>query len=178
MSRIGNKPVTVPSGVKVELVNDIIKVEGPKAKLDKLLPPLVELAIEDTLVTVSRVEETKRARAMHGLTRSLIASMVIGVTEGFKKDLEIIGVGYRAQMSGNKLNINLGYSHPIEYDVPEGVTVTVTDNTKISVQGPDKQIVGQVAATIRGFRKPEPYKGKGIRYAGEQIVLKEGKTVG
>ena len=178
MSRIGNKPVTVPSGVKVELVNDIIKVEGPKAKLEKPLPPLVELAIEDTLVTVSRVEETKRARAMHGLTRSLVNSMVKGVTEGFTKNLEIRGVGYRAQISGSKLNINLGYSHPIEYDVPEGVTVTVTDNTKISVQGADKQKVGQVAAIVRGFRKPEPYKGKGIRYADEQVVLKEGKTVG
>jgi large subunit ribosomal protein L6 len=178
MSRIGNKPVTVPSGVKVELVNDIIKVEGPKAKLDKPLPPLVDLAIEETLITVKRVEETKRARAMHGLTRSLIASMVVGVTEGFTKNLEIVGVGYKAQISGSKLNINLGYSHPVEYNVPEGVVVTVTDNTKLSVQGADKQKVGQVAATIRGFRKPEPYKGKGIRYAGEHIVLKEGKTVG
>lgn len=177
MSRVGNKPIPLPSGVKVVLDDNIVKVDGPKAKLTKALPPLVELKIEDELLTVSRIEETQRGRAMHGLTRSLIAGMVIGVTEGFKKDLEIIGVGYKAQIGGNKLTLNLGFSHPVEYSLPEGITVTVADNTKVSIEGADKQIVGQVAATIRGFRKPEPYKGKGIRYAGEHITMKEGKTV-
>lgn len=178
MSRIGNKPISVPSGVKVALDENIVKVEGPKAKLTKALPPLVELKIEDNLLTLSRVEESSRARAMHGLARSLIASMVIGVSEGFKKDLEIIGVGYRAAIGGNKLTLSLGYSHPVEFIVPDGITVNVTDNTKLSIEGADKQVVGQVAATIRKFRQPEPYKGKGIRYVGEHIVMKEGKTVG
>jgi len=178
MSRIGNKPITVPSGVKVELIGDIIKVEGTKAKLERKLPPLVSVELGENLITVKRDDETKRARSMHGLTRSLLEGMVIGVSQGFTKKLEIVGVGYRAQVAGSKLTINLGYSHPVEYAVPEGVTVTVTDNTKVLVEGADKQAVGQVAAIIRGFRKPEPYKGKGIRYEGEHIALKEGKTVG
>lgn len=178
MSRVGNKPIPVPSGVKVSLADNIVSVEGPKAKLSKPLPPLVELKIDDDLLTLTRVEETKRGKSMHGLARSLINGMVIGVTEGFKKDLEIIGVGYRAQVGGNKLTLNLGYSHPVEYTVPEGITVSVADNTKLSIEGADKQVVGEVAATIRKFRKPEPYKGKGIRYVGEYIVMKEGKTVG
>jgi len=178
MSRIGNSPIPVPSGVKVSLVDNIVHVEGPKAKLTKALPPLVELKIEDTLLTMTRVEETKMGKSMHGLARSLVASMVIGVTEGFRKDLEIIGVGYKAQVSGNKLTLNLGYSHPINYTVPDGIKVVVTDNTKISVEGADKQVVGEVAATIRKYRKPEPYKGKGIRYLGEYVAMKEGKTVG
>ena len=178
MSRVGNKPIPVPSGVKVALDDNIVKVEGPKAKLTKELPPLVELKIEDELLTVTRVEETNRARAMHGLTRSLIAGMVIGVTEGFRKDLEIIGVGYRAAIAGTKLTLSLGYSHPVEFNIPEGITVTVQENTKLAIEGSDKQVVGQVAATIRKFRPPEPYKGKGIRYLGEYIALKEGKTVG
>jgi len=178
MSRVGNKPIPVPSEVKVLLDDNIVKVEGPKAKLSKALPPLVELKIEAELLTVTRIEETNRARAMHGLARSLIAGMVTGVVEGFKKDLEIIGVGYKAQIAGNKLTLNLGYSHQIEYNVPEGVTVSVADNTKLTIEGSDKQVVGEVAATIRKFRKPEPYKGKGIRYVGEYIAMKEGKTVG
>jgi large subunit ribosomal protein L6 len=178
MSRIGNKPIQVPAGVKVELSDDIVKVEGAKAKLERKLPPMVSVEIGDNLITVKREDDTKRARAMHGLTRSLLEGMVTGVSKGFIKKLEIVGVGYRAQVAGNKLTINLGYSHPVEFTVPDGVTVTVTDNTKLSVEGADKQAVGQVAAIIRGFRKPEPYKGKGIRYEGEHIVLKEGKTVG
>ena len=177
MSRVGSNPIPLPSGVKVVLDDNIVKVEGPKAKLQKALPPLVELKIENDLLTVSRVEETQKARAMHGLTRSLIAGMVTGVTEGFKKNLEIVGVGYRAQVDGNKLTLLLGFSHPVEYILPEGITVTVADNTKLSVEGADKQAVGQVAAIIRQFKKPEPYKGKGIRYADEHIVMKEGKTV-
>jgi large subunit ribosomal protein L6 len=178
MSRIGNKPIPVPAGVKVELSDGIVKVEGAKAKLERKLPPLVSVELGDNLITVKRDNDTKRARAMHGLTRSLLEGMVTGVSKGFVKKLEIVGVGYRAQVAGNKLTINLGYSHPVEYTVPDGITVTVADNTKISVEGADKQAVGQVAAIIRGFRKPEPYKGKGIRYEGEHIILKEGKTVG
>jgi large subunit ribosomal protein L6 len=178
MSRIGNKPIPVPAGVKVELSDDIVKVEGAKAKLERKLPPLVSVELGDNLITVKRENDSKSARAMHGLTRSLLEGMVTGVSKGFVKKLEIVGVGYRGQVAGNKLTINLGYSHPVEYTVPDGITVTVTDNTKLSVEGADKQAVGQVAAIIRGFRKPEPYKGKGIRYEGEHIVLKEGKTVG
>jgi len=178
MSRVGLKPIPIPSGVKINLGDGAINVEGPKAKLSQDLPPLVSVRVEDDTIFVSRDDESNRAKAMHGLARSLIAGMVIGVTEGFKKELEIVGVGYRAQTSGSKLTLNLGFSHPVVYDIPQGVTVTVTDNTKISVEGANKQMVGEVAATIRRFRKPEPYKGKGIRYAGEYIAMKEGKTVG
>ncbi len=178
MSRIGNQPIPVPSGVKVTLDNNIVNVEGSKAKLSKNLPPLVQLKIEDEVLNVTRENETKEARAMHGLARSLIAGMVLGVTEGFKKQLEIIGVGYRAQIQGSKLTMNLGYSHPIEYLIPEGIKVQVENNTQLTIEGADKQMVGEVAAVIRRFRKPEPYKGKGIRYLGEHIIMKEGKTVG
>jgi len=178
MSRIGNQPIPVPSGVKVRLDDNIVYVEGSKAKLSKKLPPMVQLKIEDEVLNVTRDNETKEARAMHGLARSLIAGMVLGVTDGFKKQLEIIGVGYRAQVQGQKLNMNLGYSHPIEYKIPDGITVTIENNTQITVEGADKQMVGEVAAVIRRYRKPEPYKGKGIRYLGEHIIMKEGKTVG
>ena len=178
MSRIGNQPIPVPSGVKVSLDNNIVLVEGAKAKLTKELPPLVKLNIEDTVVTVTRDNDSKEARAMHGLTRSLINSMVIGVTDGFKKQLEIIGVGYKAEVKGSKLVLTLGYSHPIEYIIPEGITVAVENNTQITVTGADKQMVGETAAIIRRYRKPEPYKGKGIRYLGEHVIMKEGKTVG
>lgn len=178
MSRIGNKEIKIPSGVKVNVAEGTVEVQGPKDKLSISLPPMTSVTIDDDTLTVKRDNETRQAKALHGLARSLINNMVIGVTEGFKKDLEIVGVGYRAQVSGQKLTLNLGYSHQVEYQAPEGVTITIADNTKISVVGSDKQAVGEVAATIRRFRKPEPYKGKGIRYAGEHIVMKEGKTVG
>ena len=178
MSRIGKQPIKLPAGVKVALVDGDVVVEGPKAKLTKALPPMVEMVVDGDTVTMNRADDSKRARAMHGLARSLVAGMVIGVTDGFQKKLEIVGVGYRAQVAGNKLTMNLGYSHPIEYDIPEGISVTVENNTQITVQGADKQVVGEVAATIRRFRKPEPYKGKGVRYQGEHIIMKEGKTVG
>lgn len=178
MSRIGNKSIAIPSGVKVSASGSTVNVEGPKSKLSLELPPLTKVAVESDTITVTRNDDTRKARAMHGLARSLVNNMVVGVTEGFKKELEIIGVGYRAQASDKKLTLSLGYSHPIEYAVPEGITVSVADNTKITVEGSDKQSVGQVAATIRKFRKPEPYKGKGIRYVGEHIIMKEGKTVG
>lgn len=177
MSRIGKKPIPVPANVKVTINGAEIIAEG-KSKLSMTLPELVKAEMVGTEIIVTRDDETRRSSAMQGLARSLINNMVIGVAQGFKKDLTIIGVGYKAQSTGNKVVLNLGYSHVIEYIVPEGVKVTVTDNTKIAVEGADKQMVGQVAATIRRFRKPEPYKGKGVRYADEKIVLKEGKTVG
>jgi len=178
MSRIGKKQITIPSGVKVALKGDVVEVEGPKSKLSMSLPPLVSVDVDASAVNVKNNDETRKASAMQGLTRSLINNMVVGVTEGFKKELSIIGVGYKAQVSGSKLTLNLGYSHPVIYDVPKGVTVTVTDNTKLLIEGADKQQVGEAAATIRRFRKPEPYKGKGIRYVDEHVVIKEGKSVG
>lgn len=178
MSRIGNKPIPIAAGVKIAIQDDTVVVEGAKAKLQIDLPPHVSVKVADDAVEVSRDGDSKTARAMHGLARSLINNMVIGVSQGFKKELEIIGVGYRAQISGQTLTLNLGYSHPVVFEAPKGVTVTVADNTKLTVEGADKQVVGEVAATIRRFRKPEPYKGKGIRYVGEHIAMKEGKTVG
>jgi len=178
MSRIGKQPIKLPSGVKVQVAGGEVVVEGPKAKLGRPLPPLVGINVDGDVVTVTRENDGKRARAMHGLARSLVAGMVVGVTDGFQKKLEIVGVGYRAQVAGNKLTMNLGYSHPIEYAIPDGISVAVENNTQITVQGADKQLVGEVAATIRRYRKPEPYKGKGIRYQGEHIIMKEGKTVG
>lgn len=177
MSRVGNKPIAIPSNVKVSVNGGAVDVEG-KEKLSANIPPLVSIDVEDSLIKVSRKDETRQSSAMQGLARSLINNMIVGVTEGFKKELQIVGVGYRAQASGQKLTLNLGFSHPVEYEAPKGVTVTVTDNTKITVEGADKQMVGEVAATIRRFRKPEPYKGKGVRYADERISLKEGKSVG
>jgi large subunit ribosomal protein L6 len=178
MSRIGNKPIQIPSGVTVTLKDGMMSVEGAKSKLCKKIPPKVEITIKDSIINVKPAVNSKTAGAMQGLTRSLLDGMVEGVTKGFKKNLEIVGVGYRAKIAGNKLDLTLGFSHPVIYDVPEGIIVTVTDNTKISVEGADKQLVGEVAATIRRYRKPEPYKGKGIRYAGEYVPIKVGKSVG
>ncbi|HJO95889.1 MAG TPA: 50S ribosomal protein L6 [Victivallales bacterium] len=178
MSRIGNKTITIPSGVKVNIDNNVMSVEGPKAKLNKQIPPLVVINVNDSVISVKPADETRKANAMQGLTRSLLAGMVEGVTNGFKKNLEIVGVGYRAKVEGKKLDLTLGFSHPVIYNIPEGIIITVADNTKICVEGADKQVVGEVAATIRRYRKPEPYKGKGIRYAGEYIAMKEGKSVG
>ena len=177
MSRIGKKPIPVPSGVKVTINGASVVVEG-KAKLSWELPELVKAELVGNEVIVSRDDDSRRSSAMQGLARSLINNMVVGVSQGFKKELAVIGVGYKVQVSGKKLVLNLGYSHVIEYEIPAGLTVTVADGNKIIVEGADKQIVGQAAATIRSFRKPEPYKGKGIRYVDEQITLKEGKTVG
>ncbi len=177
MSRIGKKPIAIPAGVKVSVAADSVTVEG-KAKLAMSLPPLVKVAVEGSEIHVGQAEETLESSAMQGLTRSLLNNMVIGVTTGFKKELTIIGVGYKAALAGDKLTLNLGFSHTIEYKVPADVKLTVTDGVKLLIEGADKQLVGEVAATIRRFRKPEPYKGKGIRYVDEQIVLKEGKSVG
>ena len=176
MSRIGKKAIVIPAGVKVAVSGNTVTVEG-KAKLSLDLPPHVAVEVADNQVLVKQASEAREAGAMHGLARSLINNMVIGVTAGFKKELQIVGVGYKAALQGSKLNLSLGYSHPIVYQIPEGVKVTLNEN-KILVEGADKQLVGQTAAEIRRFRSPEPYKGKGIRYVDERIVLKEGKSVG
>ena len=177
MSRIGKKPVDIPAGVKVALNDGVITVEG-KSKLAMPLPPHVAVEIKENQLLVTQADDTRKAGAMHGLARSLINNMVIGVTAGFRKELAIVGIGYKAALSGKKLTLSLGYSHTIEFPVPEGITLTVTPENKIIVEGADKQLVGETAAEIRRFRPPEPYKGKGIRYVDERIVLKEGKSVG
>jgi large subunit ribosomal protein L6 len=175
MSRIGNKPVTLPGSVKAEYKDDIIFIEGAKGKLQQSVHPDVELKIEDNVINVLPKSQKKEHRAFQGMTRALIANMVTGVSEGFQKVLEVNGVGYRAEVKGKNLIMNLGYSNPVEYPVAEGVTVTVEGN-KISVSGIDKQLVGQVAAEIREKRPPEPYKGKGVKYVDEHIIRKAGKA--
>ena len=178
MSRIGKKPIVVPAGVKVTVSADQVVVEGKGGKLTTALPPYVGVEMQDDKIVVSQTSDVRAANAMHGLARSLINNMVIGVTEGFKKELAIVGVGYKAALQGKVLNLSLGYSHPINFQIPEGIKITVTPDNKIIVEGCDKQLVGETAAQIRRFRSPEPYKGKGIRYVDERIVLKVGKSVG
>ena len=177
MSRIGNKAIAIPSGVKVAVDAAGVTVEG-KTKLSMPLPPLVAVEVKDGNVHVSMASDDRKASAMQGLTRSLIHNMIVGVSEGFKKKLAIVGVGYKATLAGSKLNLALGFSHPIVYEVPAGIKLTVTPDNKIVIEGSDKQLVGETAAQIRRFRPPEPYKGKGIRYVDERIILKEGKSVG
>ncbi len=177
MSRIGNKAIDIPSGVKVVIDAAGVTVEG-KSKLVMPMPPCVSVEQKDGKVFVHEAGDDRRASAMQGLTRSLIHNMVVGVTEGYKKELAIVGVGYKATLAGSKLNLALGYSHPIVFDVPAGIKLTVTPENKIVIEGSDKQLVGETAAQIRRFRPPEPYKGKGIRYVDERINLKEGKSVG
>lgn len=177
MSRIGKKPITIPSGVKVELKDRECNVEGPKGKLSLSLPPLTTLKIEGTEIQVERDGDHSEAKAMHGLARSLVNNMVLGVKDGFVKKLEIEGVGFKAAVQGSNVNLNLGYSHPINYEIPDQIKVTVAENTKVTIEGPDKSIVGKVASEIRAFYPPEPYKGKGVRYAGEKVRRKEGKKV-
>jgi len=178
MSRIGKKPIEVPAKVKVNIgAEGAVTVEGPKGKLSWQLPALVSASVEGSVLTFDRKDESRQARALHGLSRALVANMVAGVNDGFKRDLEIQGVGFKAAVQGQILNLSLGKSHPIHFHIPESVKITVTDNTKIAIEGIDKHIVGQTAADIRGYYPPEPYKGKGIRYAGEQVRRKEGKTV-
>ena len=177
MSRIGKKPVAIPQGVKVSVAAGVVTAEG-KEKLTLTLPRLVDVEVTDTEVVVKQQKDTLESSAMQGLTRALIQNMVTGLSVGFKKELQIIGVGYKAQVQGSKLVLNLGYSHPIEYMIPEGVKVAMGENNTIIITGADKQKVGQAAATIRGYRPPEPYKGKGVRYVDEHVTIKEGKTVG
>ena len=177
MSRIGKMPINVPAGVEVTLAEgNLITVKGPKGTLQRKLVDDMNIAVEAGLITVTRPSDLKRHKALHGLTRTLIANMVEGVTNGYKKDLEIQGVGYRAAKAGNKLTLSLGYSHPVEMIDPEGLTITVEGQNKISVAGIDKEKVGQYAAEIRSKREPEPYKGKGVRYVGEKVRRKVGKT--
>ncbi len=178
MSRIGKKPIDIPAGVKVSVSGETVAVEGKGGKLSIALPPHVAVEVKENQVLVSQTDEVREAGAMHGLARSLINNMVIGVSVGFKKELSIVGVGYKATLAGNKLTLNLGFSHPIVYQLPDGIKLTVEDGTKMVVSGCDKQLVGETAAQIRRFRPPEPYKGKGIRYVDERIILKEGKSVG
>jgi large subunit ribosomal protein L6 len=178
MSRIGNKPVDIPDKVKVNVGNDgAVSVEGPKGKLSWQLPRDISAKIDNNKVSVARGAETRSVKALHGLSRALVHNMVQGVSEGFTKQLEIEGVGFKAAVQGQNLNLSLGFSHPVLFPIPKEIKITVTDNTKLTIQGIDKKVVGQVAADIRRYYPPEPYKGKGVRYAGEQIRRKEGKTV-
>lgn len=176
MSRIGKNPVPIPDGVEVSIDGQRVTVKGPKGEVSNVLPEAVSVKVDDGQVTVERPSDSARDKAMHGLARSLVANMVEGVTDGFSKRLEIVGVGYRAEAGGRTVRLNLGFSHPIEYDVPEGIEVTTATPTQIEVRGADKQKVGQVAAELRGYRPAEPYKGKGVRYEGEQVRRKAGKT--
>jgi large subunit ribosomal protein L6 len=176
MSRIGKLPIEVPSGVKVSITDSLIKVEGPKGTLTRGIMGGVSILSEANCLVISRTEDNKKSRAAHGLTRTLVNNMVTGVTKGFETSLDITGVGYRAEAKGDVITLALGYSHPINYDLPKGVSVEVEKMTKIIVKGADKELVGQTAAKIRSFRAPEPYKGKGIRYSDERILRKAGKT--
>ncbi len=177
MSRIGRAPIPLPDGVDVTVANGRITVRGPRGTLERDLPPDMTVRQDDGVLVVERPDDEREHRALHGLTRSLVNNMVIGVTAGFTRDLEIVGVGYRAAAQGpNRLELALGYSHPVVVEAPEGITFAVPAPTRISVEGNDKQAVGQVAAEIRSLRKPEPYKGKGVRYAGEVVRRKAGKA--
>ena len=177
MSRIGRKPIPIPSGVEVTLNGTHVTVKGPKGTLERDLVPDITVSREGDEIIVTRPSDEREHRALHGLTRSLVNNMVVGVSEGFARDLEIVGVGYRAAAAGpNKLDLALGFSHPVSVDAPDGITFEVPAPTRIIVKGIDKEAVGQVAANIRKIRKPEPYKGKGVRYAGERILRKAGKA--
>ena len=177
MSRIGKTPIAVPAGVEVKIDQNHITVKGPKGTLERTIPGGISVAQEEGELTLTRADDERRNRALHGLARSLVNNMVVGVTEGFSKQLHIVGVGYRATAKGaNKLDLSLGFSHPVEIDAPEGVTFVVPSPDRVDVVGIDKEVVGQVAADIRKLRKPEPYKGKGVRYLDEHIVRKAGKS--
>lgn len=177
MSRIGVKPISIPAGVEVTIdANNTVTVKGPKGSLTQKLTSDLTIKNEENILTVERPTNNKKHKSLHGLTRTLIANMVEGVTNGYEKKLELVGVGYRAQKQGSKLVLSLGFSHPVEMEDPEGITVEVPNQTEIIVRGIDKQIVGNYSAKIRSWREPEPYKGKGIRYAGEVVRRKEGKT--
>jgi large subunit ribosomal protein L6 len=177
MSRVGNKPIEVPSGVTINVASDnTVSVKGPKGELSRTFNADIKINQQDNVITVERPSDHKEHRALHGTTRSVLNNMVIGVTNGYERALEIIGVGYRASKAGNKLVLNVGYSHPVEIVPEQGIDIEVPSNTKVIVKGIDKQRVGEVAANIRSVRSPEPYKGKGIRYEGEFVRRKEGKT--
>ncbi|TYZ23032.1 50S ribosomal protein L6 [Selenomonas ruminis] len=177
MSRIGNAPIEIPAGVTVTVGEDnLVKVKGPKGELSRHIHPDIKVTVDGAIIKVERPSDDKNHRSLHGLSRSLINNMVVGVTEGFSKNLEINGVGYRAQLKGNTLNLSLGFSHPVVVEPPQGIKFECPSANAITVSGIDKEVVGQIAAEIRSFREPEPYKGKGIKYAGEHIRRKEGKA--
>ena len=177
MSRIGNKAITVPAGVELTIAEgNEVTVNGPKGSLTKTFSPLMEISVDENVITVKRPNEEKHTKQLHGTTRALLATMVEGVSTGFTKQLKVVGIGYRAALKGKTLNLIVGFSHEVNIEVPEGVTVEVPDNTTINVSGIDKQIVGQFAANVRAVKKPEPYGGKGIRYVDEVVRRKEGKT--
>ena len=175
MSRIGRMPINIPDGVKIDISDSLVKVTGPKGCIEKRVPSEMDLSVVEDKLVVSIPTPTKNASALSGLTRSLIASMVAGVSKGFTKSLELVGIGYRAELQGSVLQLTLGYSHPIRFELPKGITATVDKQTKITFEGIDKQLVGETAAVVRDFRKPEPYKGKGIKYTNEIIRRKIGK---
>ena len=177
MSRIGKQPIVIPPKVKVEVKGQKVFVEGPRGRLDWELPRRTSLKVQDGKIVVSRDGDDAQAKALHGLSRALVNNMVKGVTEGFVKKLEIQGVGFKAAVQGKQVNLALGFSHPVNYPIPDQIKVTVEENTKLTIEGPDKRLVGQVAAELRSLYPPEPYKGKGVRYVGEHVQRKEGKTV-
>lgn len=176
MSRVGNKLVTIPSNVTAEFNGHTVTVRGPKGELTRTFDKNIEITVNENEVTFARSSNQKNIRAIHGTSRALFNNMVIGVSEGFKKELELIGVGYRAQLQGSKLTVNVGLSHPVFFETPENITIEVPSNTRIDISGMDKEAVGELAANIRATRPPEPYKGKGVRYVGEYVRRKEGKT--
>jgi large subunit ribosomal protein L6 len=180
MSRIGKNPIQVPSGVTVTITGNTVSVKGAKGELTQVIHPNMKVEQMDNQIIVSRPNDLKLNRSLHGLTRTLISNMVEGVTKGYEKQLEILGVGYRAAVAGSKLTLNLGFSHPIEFNTPQGITIEIDKDKKnlLAVRGSDKQLVGEVAAKIRSYKKPEPYKGKGIRYLGEHVQQKAGKAAG
>ena len=176
MSRIGKKPIPIPSGVKIQVSDGAVEVQGPKGKLRQALPPGIAFQQEDANLVASTIGQDKALGKFHGLARSLVANAVVGVTQGFKKELDIVGVGYRAELKGKQVQFALGYSHPVVFDIPTGIDVAIDKQTHITVTGIDRQLVGQVAADIRRLRKPDPYKQKGVRYTGEVLKKKAGKT--
>ena len=177
MSRIGKTPIEIKSGVEISISESFVEVKGPKGSLSQKLPEGISVEKQEEILVVSRANDLRETKALHGLIRSLINNMVVGVTDGYQKELELVGVGYRAQAKGkNALELQLGFSHPVKFSAPEGIEFDVPSQTEISITGIDKQVVGQVAADIRALKKPEPYKGKGIRYVGERIIRKAGKT--
>ncbi len=176
MSRVGKKPIPLPMGVKVEVKDGWVSVKGQKGALQRPLLESIEVDVADALVTLKRTSDEKRARSYHGLMRSLVANMVEGVSKGFEKKLEIVGIGYRSELKGKNLSLYLGYSHPIDFPLPEGISAEIEKQTLVTIKGFDKELVGQIAAKIRDLRKPDPYKGKGVKYAGEVLRKKAGKT--
>ncbi|WP_434329398.1 50S ribosomal protein L6 [Mycoplasma capricolum subsp. capricolum] len=179
MSRIGNRLLQIPNGVEVKIAeNNLVTITGSKGTLSKQFSPLIKIEVEENKLITKRLNEQKHTKQLHGTTNSLLQGMLTGVSEGFKKELQITGVGYKAAVNGPKLNLSLGYSHPVEFEIPDGVVIQAVKPTELAITGIDKQLVGQVAANIRAYRKPEPYKGKGIKYKNETIIRKEGKAAG